>query len=94
MTYFEFDYLVFLLPVLLIVYSILPKKLRPIELLIASYVCFCFTSGRLVVYMVISTFTLHYFGLWLDNLQNERKTALADLSKEEKKLVKKRYDRK
>lgn len=94
MTYFEFDYLVFLLPVLLIVYSILPKKLRPIELLIASYVFFCFTSGRLVVYMVISTFTLHYFGLWLDNLQNERKKTLADLPREEKKLTKKRYDRK
>ena len=93
MTYFEFDYLVFLLPVLLIVYAILPKKLRPIELLIASYVFFCFISGRLVVYMLISTFTMHYFGLWLDKLQSARKKESADLSREEKKAIKKKYDR-
>ncbi len=93
MTYFEFDYLVFFLPVLLIVYAILPKKLRPIELLVASYVFFCFISGRLVVYLLISTFTLHYFGLWLDRLQGERKKALADLPREEKKRIKKQFDR-
>lgn len=93
MTYFEFDYLVFFLPVLLIVYSILPKKLRPIELLIASYVFFCFISGRLVVYILISTFTMHYFGLWLDKLQTARKKESADLSREEKKIIKKKYDR-
>lgn len=94
MTYFEFDYLVFFLPLLLIVYAVLPKKLRPIELLAASYVFFGFISGRYIFYILISTFTLHYFGLWLDNLQNERKRLLKDLPKEEKKATKKQYDRK
>ncbi len=95
MTYFEFDYLVFFLPVLLIIYSILPKKLRPIALLAASYVFFCLAcGGRLIVYILASTFTLHYFGLWLDNIQTAKKSALIDIPKEEKKLVKKQYDRK
>ena len=94
MTYFGPEFLVVFLPIVVLIYAVMPSKVRPYVLLASSYIFFYFTSEKLIVYLLISTVSIHHFGLWLDKLQTERKLALQGLTREEKKPVKKANDKK
>lgn len=88
MTYFGPDFFALFLPLVALIYAIMPSKVRPYVLLVSSYIFFCSISEKLIIYLLISTVTIHYFGLWLDKLQTERKLALKGLTREEKKPIK------
>lgn len=90
-SYFSIAFLVIFLPVCLIVYSLLPQKLRKYFLLVASYGFFWLVSGKLVIYLLLTTLSIHYFGLWLDRLHRSRNEAVRGLEKAEKKEVKKHF---
>lgn len=92
MTYFGLEYLMVFLPLVMLVYAIMPKKVRPYVLLTANYIFFWSISGKLIVYLLFSTLSIHHFGLWLDKLQQDRKLSLKGLSREEKKPIKKAND--
>ena len=93
MTYFGPEYFALFLPIVALLYSIMPKKVRPFVLLLASYQFFWLISGKLIAYLLFSTVSIHHFGLWLDKLQREKKLAVKGLEKEEKKSVKAAFDR-
>lgn len=93
MTYFGPEYFLLFLPIVALLYSIVPSKIRPYVLLLASYFFFWSISDKLIIYLLFSTVSIHHFGLWLDKLQQERKLALKGLSREEKKPVKLANDR-
>ena len=90
-SYFSIAFLVIFLPVCLIVYSLLPQKLRKYFLLVASFGFFWLVSGKLVIYLLLTTLSIHYFGLWLDRIHRTRNEAVKGLEKAEKKEVKKRF---
>lgn len=69
MSYHLMDYFVLFLPIVLLIYQIVPKKVRPVVLLLANYVFFYMISGQLVVYMLLSTIFTHYIGLWIENIE-------------------------
>ena len=69
MSYHLMDYFVLFLPIVLLIYQIVPKKVRPVVLLLANYVFFYMISGLLVVYMLLSTIFTHYIGLWIENIE-------------------------
>lgn len=92
MSYFSPIYFAFLLPLVAIVYQVMPKRLRPMVLLGASYVFFWLISGKLLGYLLISTMSIHHFGLWLERLQQEKKAAVKLLPRAERKPVKKKFD--
>ena len=46
-------------------YGVLPQRRRSKVLLAASYVFFWSVSGKLVVFLLASTLSLHHCGLWL-----------------------------
>lgn len=94
MTYFGPEFFALFLPLTAFFYVIMPTKVRPYVLLISSYIFFYSVSEKLIVYLLISTLSIHHFGLWLDKLQAERKLALKGLTREEKKPVKLANDRK
>ena len=91
---FSLLYLILFLPVCLIVYSIIPQKWKKYFLLLSSYGFFWLISGNLLLYLVLSTFSVHYFGIWIDRISGQMKSALADTPKEDRKALKAVYVKK
>lgn len=90
-SYFSIAFLVIFLPVCLILYSLLSQKLRKYFLLAASYGFFWLVSGKLVIYLLLTTLSIHYFGLWLDRIHRTRNEAVKGVEKAERKEIKKRF---
>lgn len=90
-SYFSIDYLMFFLPITILIYCIAGAKQKKYVLLIADYLFFWLISGKLVVYLMLSTLLIHYFGLWLDRLHGSEKACLEQTEKENKKAVKAEY---
>lgn len=93
-SYFSLDYLMFFLPIVLVLYSIIGDKYKKYFLIFASYVFFWLISGKLVVYLATTTIFIHYFGIWLEKLNREEKDALSSAEKEEKKAIRGQYQKK
>ena len=93
-SYFSMDYLMFFLPIVLALYSIIGDKYKKYFLILASYVFFWLISGKLVVYLATTTIFIHYFGIWLEKLNREEKEALSTAEKEEKKAIRANYQKK
>lgn len=88
MTYINPLYLIVFLPVVALFYSIVPKRHRYKVLLIASYAFFYSISGKLLLCLIVSTFSIHHFGIWLSSIINERDKELSNAKVEEKKAIK------
>lgn len=93
MSYFSPVYFAFFLPIVALLYSIVPKKAKPFVLLGSSYTFFWMLSGKLLAYLLFSTVSIHHFGLWLDKIQTEKKAAVKLLPREERKPLKLKYDK-
>ena len=72
MQYCSAIYLAVFLPITLLVYALTAKKKRWLVLLIASYIFFLSLSGKLIVYLLFSTLSIHHFGLWIDKINKNR----------------------
>ena len=68
MTYQEPLFLLLFLPVVLLVYHLMPQKHRWKVLLAASYFFFWTISGKMLIFLLLSTFSIHHFGLWRDTV--------------------------
>lgn len=88
-SYFAVIFLVAFLPICIIVYSIIPQKTKKYFLLSASMVFFWLVSGQLIVYLILTIMSVHYFGIWLDRIQGKRNAAVKAAPKEERKALKK-----
>lgn len=91
MQYCSAIYLAVFLPITLLVYALTAKKKRWLVLLIASYIFFLSLSGKLIVYLLFSTLSIHHFGLWLDKLNKNKDKDLEECSKEQKKEIREEY---
>ena len=85
---FSLLYLILFLPACIIGYTVTPRKWKRYFLLLASYGFFWLICGELVIYLVLSTFSVHYFGIWIDRIGQQMKVALSELPKEERKQAK------
>lgn len=64
MNYNSILYLFIFLPIVLLFYQLVPQRHRWKVLLFASYLFFFSISGYLLVYLIISTVSIHYIGIW------------------------------
>lgn len=87
-SYFNVAFFAGFLPLSVIGYSVVPKAWKKYFLLLASYVFFWLVSGKLVVYLALSTLSIHYFGLWLDRLAGQRHEQVKAAQREERKAIK------
>ena len=94
MTYTKPVFLAVFLPLVIIIYNIVPQKHRWKVLLLFSYAFFWSISGKLIIYLLIATAITYGCGLWLSKLQEERNEKVKDLEKEQKKEVKHLYVKK
>jgi len=90
-SYFSMDYLMFFLPVVIVIYSILGARQKKYFLLIAGYLFFVLISGGLVVYLLLSTLSMFFMGKWLEKIHQEEKVALSTVEKEKKKGIRAQY---
>lgn len=92
-SYFSPVYLILFLPCVLIFYSILPQKGRRWFLLAASYAFFWLISGGLLLYLMLSTFSIYSIGQWLSRIQREQKAQVQLVVRSERKVVKAQYQK-
>lgn len=90
-SYFSIEYLAVLLPVSVGMYAVLPQKFRRVSLLLSSYLFFWAVSGKLIVYLLLSTLSIHHIGIWLSSLQRDCDSFIEEASRERRKEIKARY---
>jgi alginate O-acetyltransferase complex protein AlgI len=66
MQYVSIGYLFCFMPLLMLVYSLLPGRQRWKVLLAASYVFYILMSGKLLIFLLVSTLLLYFTGLRLE----------------------------
>lgn len=93
MTYHGSVYLFLFLPAVLLAYQLTPKKARWVTLLLSGYVFFWLISGKLVLYLIGTTFVTHYTGLWISSLKRECDRAVSEQKGEERKKLREQYKR-
>ena len=87
-SYCSFEYLGIILPLVVIVYNLVKKKYRWLVLLLCSYCFFYLISKELVIYLILATFGIHHFGIWLTLVQNRQNEELKTVAKSERKSIK------
>ena len=92
MSYVSLLYLLLFLPTVLLIYKLLPQRHRWKILLIASYVFFYSISKNLLVFIILSTASIHYIGIWLSSCKTEYK--LNQKNTEDKAVLKAAYMKK
>lgn len=90
-SYYSLAYLLVLLPLSLGFYGILPQKGRRIALLGFNYAFFWAVSGKLIVFLLLTTLSIHHVGLWLSAIQKEEDARRLEAPKEQRKEVKAQY---
>ncbi len=88
MNYFSALFLGVFLPLTIIIYNLVPQKHRWKVLLASSYIFFWSISGKLLIYLIITTLIMYIFGQAFNYLQNKKKAKLKEIDKEKKKEVK------
>ncbi len=82
MSYFNLALLLGIVPVLVVIYQICPKKIRPVLLLLVSYGLFFYVSKWLLGFIILSSVSIYLYGLLV--LRNNKKV-------EENKELKDKY---
>lgn len=93
-SYFSFKYMAVFLPAVIGLYLIPSRRFRRLVLLLSGYCFFWAVSGKLLVYLLLSTLSIHHIGLWLENINGECERLRSDSPKEQRKEIKSRYVRK
>ena len=93
-SYFSVVYLVAFLPAVVIVYSLVPQRVRWVVLLCASYVFFWLISSKLIVFILLSTLSVYGTGRWLASVIAARDAEVKAAERSERKAIKARYLRK
>ena len=97
-SYYSIAYLALFLPLVIVVYTLFPKKGRWAVLLGSSLIFFWCISGKLVIYLLASIVSIHYGGIWIALLgthKDERiRLAAETQGGPTKKELRKKYQKK
>ena len=93
-SYFSNAYLYFFLPISIIGYCFMPQKAKKYFLLAASMVFYWLISGKLILFLLITVMAVHHFALWLDRIRAQKDAALKECEREERKQLKKAFQKK
>ncbi len=81
-------FLLLFFPLTLLAYQLVPQKHRWKILLGASYAFFWSISGKLLLFLLLSTFSIHHFGLWLDSIRSDADAVIRAAEKPQRKALK------
>lgn len=91
MAYNSYFYVLFLLAAV-VLYYLLPKNWRWLELLLVSCVYYLISAKKYIVFLLFSTVTIYLAGRLIEQVNNKFEEKKAGLSREEKKQMKKKQD--
>lgn len=94
MSYSSILYICIFLPGVMALYGVMPQRHRWKVLLAASYAFFYMLSGKLLIYLIVSTFSIHHMGLWLTSCKRDFTLKKKSAAAEEKETLKAAYTRK
>ncbi len=94
MSYFTVKYLFFFLPAVILVYGIMPKKIKPLVLLVASYLFFFWISKKLIFFLILSSLSIYFSSLGMRRIDRITKEKVEGMEKEEKKRIKQKGKKK
>ena len=94
MSYLHPAYSFLFLPILIVIYNILPKKVRPYLLLISSLGFFAFISKALIIFLILSIISIYLVARYLTKIDKKRDQVLESAEKEQKKEIKEQYKKK
>ncbi|MCQ2521126.1 MAG: MBOAT family protein [Lachnospiraceae bacterium] len=93
-SFFSVMYFTMFLPACIVLFALTPKKAKKYFVIFVSYMFFWFISGLLLAYLILSTVSMYFFGLWLSKVKDKLKQESAGLEKEERKALKEKYNNK
>ena len=93
MSYFDVGLIFLFVPILVVIYNLIPKKARPILLLISSLGFFFVISKILIIYLLLSIISIYLIAYILDKIDEKRDSLSEEVPKEEKKSFKNKYKR-
>ncbi len=94
MSYLNIIYVLGFLPVVIILYNIVPKKVRPVLLLIASLAFFFYISKYLLIFLLLSALSIYLGGILMQRVDVKWQNVLESTPKEERKIVKEKIKKK
>ena len=81
MSYTSYNYLLLFLGSVFILYTVIPKRFKWLVLLISSYVFYLINSGRLVIFLVLTTSAVYFAGIFLNRINDSFAIAKKGLEK-------------
>lgn len=86
------EFLIFV-ALICIIYFIVPKKIKWVVLLVASYIYYFLASGKLTIFLMITTLSIYLIGLGLNKIDDKTTIICKELEKEKKKEAKNKAKR-
>ena len=62
MSFFDLGFAFLFVPIVVLIFIIMPKKVKPFVLLIASYILFFIASNFLLIFLLLSTASIFIAG--------------------------------
>ena len=72
-----------------LIYFAVPKKIKWLILLLASYIYYFLSSSKLTIFLIITTISIYFAALAMSNIDAKTKTKCNGQEKETKKKLKK-----
>ena len=88
MSYSSYFYLFVFLEAVFLLWLITPRRFRWITLLLGSYAFYCISSGKRVIFLILSTLSVYLAGVVMNRIQARFDTVRKTLPKEERKIRK------
>ena len=76
MSYFNVYFAFLFIPVLIIIYNLMPKKVRPFILLLASFGFFFVISKIRIIFLIASILSIYAIGIWMDKIDKKKNVLL------------------
>ncbi len=93
MSYFDLSFAFLFIPIVVLIFMLVPKKVKTYVLLLSSYLFFFMISGNLVIFLLLSTISIYLAGKKIGKINSKRDAELLNKN-EDKKIIKERYKKK
>lgn len=80
--------------IVVVFYNLFPKKIRPIALLIFSWLFFALLSKYLLIFLLLTITTIYISAIIISKIENKKKEILKETKEEDKKEIKNKYKNK
>lgn len=88
MSYTSYSYLLIFLGSVFLCYTLSPKKYKWVVLLVSSYIFYMINSGKLAVFLVITTAAVYFAGVFINKINDGFALAKKGLKRKTEKNLK------